>query len=264
MTKLAYDVGVNTGTDTAYYLREGYRVVGIEANPDLVRYLERRFRSEIEAGQLTLLCVGIAAEAGELEFWICDDKDEWSSFDKEIASRNGARHHSVRIPTLNFRDVLVAYGMPNFCKIDIEGNDSLCLNAFTSTNKPDSISIEMIHSEGVKQFQRLQELGYSKFKIISQSTWSQPSSFSSEIYYRAPDVIRRGVRRFERTFFGVTMDGDWKFEWGSSGAFGEKTSGSWRSYAEILAMGAYIEALWQKTKNKHPSGGDWYDIHATI
>ena len=34
--ELIYDVGMNTGDDTAYYLNRGYRVVAIEANPDLV------------------------------------------------------------------------------------------------------------------------------------------------------------------------------------------------------------------------------------
>jgi putative ABC transport system substrate-binding protein len=33
--QLIYDVGMNNGDDTAYYLRRGFRVLAIEANPDL-------------------------------------------------------------------------------------------------------------------------------------------------------------------------------------------------------------------------------------
>jgi hypothetical protein len=34
--QLIYDVGMNNGDDTAYYLRRGFRVLAIEANLDLV------------------------------------------------------------------------------------------------------------------------------------------------------------------------------------------------------------------------------------
>ena len=43
--KLVYDVGMNNGDDTAYYLRMGYRVVAFEANP--VRRRPRRSVAEL-------------------------------------------------------------------------------------------------------------------------------------------------------------------------------------------------------------------------
>ena len=33
---LVFDIGLNNGDDTAYYLHLGYRVIGVEANPLLV------------------------------------------------------------------------------------------------------------------------------------------------------------------------------------------------------------------------------------
>ncbi len=33
---LVYDIGMNNGDDTAYYLSLGFRTVAIEANPELV------------------------------------------------------------------------------------------------------------------------------------------------------------------------------------------------------------------------------------
>src|SRR5262249_5480686 len=47
---LIYDVGMNNGDDTAYYLRRGFRVVAIEPNPALVATACERFRREIETG----------------------------------------------------------------------------------------------------------------------------------------------------------------------------------------------------------------------
>ena len=66
--KLIYDVGMHNGDDTAYYLWRGFRVVAIEPNPGLVATAAERFRREIEAGELKVLNVAVAAEDGELPF----------------------------------------------------------------------------------------------------------------------------------------------------------------------------------------------------
>ena len=82
--KLIYDVGMHNGDDTAYYLWRGFRVVAIEANPELVANAANRFRSEIEAGHVKILNVGIAAEEGELPFWVCQTDSRLSSFDRHV------------------------------------------------------------------------------------------------------------------------------------------------------------------------------------
>lgn len=59
-TDLIYDVGMHLGDDTAFYLSQGFKVVGIEANPDLAATARQRFSSEIRSGQLTVVNAGIA------------------------------------------------------------------------------------------------------------------------------------------------------------------------------------------------------------
>src|SRR5262245_50303064 len=78
---------MNNGDDTAYYLRRGFRVVAIEADTCLAKCAAERFRTQISSGRLRILNIGIAAEEGELPFWICETHSEWSSFDRKIASR---------------------------------------------------------------------------------------------------------------------------------------------------------------------------------
>ena len=57
---LVYDVGMHRGEDTAYYLAKGYRVVAIEANPELVGECRERFSDAIASGKLTMprACTG--------------------------------------------------------------------------------------------------------------------------------------------------------------------------------------------------------------
>jgi hypothetical protein len=60
---LIYDVGMNNGDDTAYYLRRGFRVVAIEADPRLAKSAAERFGTQISSGQLRILNIGIAKKA---------------------------------------------------------------------------------------------------------------------------------------------------------------------------------------------------------
>ncbi len=73
---LIYDVGVNDGSDSEYYLSRGFKVVGVEASPPLAEALKAKFAKEIDRGRYTLLNVGVAEDAGIAEFWV-SDVTEW-------------------------------------------------------------------------------------------------------------------------------------------------------------------------------------------
>ncbi len=76
MDDLIYDVGMNNGDDTAYYLAKGFRVVAIEADPFLVQDVSPRFQQEITAGRLTILNVGVSDAEGTFPFYVCDTHRE--------------------------------------------------------------------------------------------------------------------------------------------------------------------------------------------
>ena len=166
--RLVYGVGVHRGDDTAYYLHKGFRVVGVEANPVMADHLRDRFRSEIASGALQLLQVGVADIEGELDFWVCDAVSEWSSFQERKASAGGKTSHPVKVRTLPFARILGQHGVPFYCKIDIEGNDHLCLEGIDAADKPQYVSVEMSLAKGDRDLSLLHALGYRKFKIISQ------------------------------------------------------------------------------------------------
>jgi FkbM family methyltransferase len=104
MSTLVYDIGLHDGRDTGHYLAEGCRVVAVDANPAMCAAAEDRFRDPIRAGQLTVINRGIAEQKGQLEFWVCDDISEWSSFHREIASRDGSRHHAIAVDCVPIMD----------------------------------------------------------------------------------------------------------------------------------------------------------------
>jgi FkbM family methyltransferase len=164
-SKLIYDVGMNKGEDTAYYLHCGYRVVAVEANPLLLDQAKRRFEKELEAGLLTVLNVGVTEHEGQFPFWVCETYSEWSSFDRSIASRDGCPHHAITIPCRSFGSILAEFGVPYYLKIDIEGNDYLCLSDLDAGDLPEYVSVE---ASGRDLIFQLRALGYKSFKCISQ------------------------------------------------------------------------------------------------
>lgn len=259
---LIYDVGVHNGDDTAYYLSRGYAVVGIEANLTLVDALKTRFTRELDAGQLTLLPVGVAETAGWLDFWVCDDHTEWSSFDPNKAALGGKTSRPVKVETRPFASIVAEFGVPHYCKVDIEGNDQLCLAGLTPETRPDYLSIELSHRTAGDDFERMIELGYSRFKIIDQSNFAPVTPMSRAVNAALPQALGTQFDRVQSKLLGTRKRGTWSFPYGSSGPFGADLPGRWRPLETALA-------IWRGIKRDDEEAGGtgigrWYDIHAAL
>jgi FkbM family methyltransferase len=258
---LIYDVGLNIGQDTAFYLSRGYKVLAIEADPVLAAAARSKFGREIQAGRLEILNVGIADRDGVADFWVCDEKPEFNSFHRTIAGRDSYSHKCIQIPVLPFAKIIERYGIPHFLKIDIEGNDMLCLDGLSSSSLPKYLSVESecpvdeacaSVEEGLRVLQKLQSLGYRKFKLIDQHTFCS-LSLPASLHHRADafgrQILRRLSARHVRDFGLVSrsllvrrrLERKFRreFPMGSSGAWGEETPGAWISYREAVRAYTY-------------------------
>src|SRR5690349_5391837 len=168
---LIYDVGMNDGDDTAYYLHEGYRVVAIEVDPGLIEQARERFAEPIRQGRLELVQAAIGPRRETAQFWICEGKSVWNSFDRQIASREGHSCHAIDVECWPFRDLLRQYGVPFYLKVDIEGHDTYCIADLEQNDLPKYVSLEM--GRELEPLFRLRDLGYSRFKLITQNDHSQ-------------------------------------------------------------------------------------------
>lgn len=256
--ELVYDVGVNDGADSAYYLFRGYRVVGIEASPVLADKLRAKFAEPIQDGRYILLDIGVAEEDGSAEFWM-SDVTEWSSFNQAIAGRNGTPHRAVPVTTRQFSSIIEQFGTPLYCKVDIEGNDQFCLTGFTADTAPRYLSIEMSHRDGGSHLDLLYDLGYRDFKIISQVTRAEAMPWLTKIYGAVPDGPKKALRAAVKLTAGVMSVDGWRFPWGSSGAFGEDTPGAWHTLDETKKLWSILKDIDERAG---ASGlGEWFDFH---
>jgi FkbM family methyltransferase len=64
MSELIYDIGMDDGDDTDFYCRKGFRVVAVEADPDLCEQATMRFASEIADGRITVINRAIVETPG--------------------------------------------------------------------------------------------------------------------------------------------------------------------------------------------------------
>jgi FkbM family methyltransferase len=274
---LIYDVGMNNGDDTAYYLHRGYRVVAVEVDPALVERARVRFASEIQAGRLEIVCKAIGPERQTAPFWICEGRSEWNSFDHAIASREGLSCHAVEVQCVPFRDLLRQYGVPSYLKIDIEGHDHYCVADLDPTDLPKYVSLEMGQMEPLF---KLRDLGYTGFKLITQNDHSQLfiDLFSTRewlkrshpsLYPLAARVAKarrqlasaRSKLRRRPSPVSPGNGNGWKFALGSSGPFGEDTPGTWQTFDDV----AYTWLTYQlgRTEYGPPGLWVWHDVHAT-
>ncbi len=49
---LIIDVGMHRGEDANYYLKRGYNVIAIDANPNIIKYVNKKFEQEVKSFKL--------------------------------------------------------------------------------------------------------------------------------------------------------------------------------------------------------------------
>jgi FkbM family methyltransferase len=251
VSTLIYDIGLHDGRDTAHYLREGARVIAVDANPAMCAVAELNFREYIRTGQLTVINCGVAEIKCQREFWVCDGVSEWSSFCRELASRNGSRHHSITVDCVPIIDIVNEFGIADYMKIDIEGNDGVCIAGLNDATAPRYISIEMDHSQGDRDIKKLFALGYRGFKVICQNnSWQQVTTDSIRFYELGPSHPL--VRSKRKPLSGRKI--------GESGPWGEETSGAWHSVDHAHSMWCELRELDERLSAA--GEGWWWDIHA--
>jgi FkbM family methyltransferase len=232
---LIFDIGMNNGDDTDFYLKKGFRVISIEAIPTLCAVAAEGFKDYVDCGKLVICNMGVSHSRGELSFFINHNHNEWSSFDRDIASR-GHPVTEIKISTATAEDFFSTFGIPYYCKIDIEGLDYAVVNTIANLKeKPRYVSFENGH---LGDFEALASAGYDSFQLVEQSAVPQMQLPSPSLE-------------------GATIT--YQFSAGASGPFGNDLPGRWWSIVETRAI---LEKHHNDLAARRTRGYDWWDLHA--
>lgn len=169
-----YDVGFNTGQDAEGYLRLGYRVIGIEADPVLAGQARICYSEALRSGQLTLIEGSISDEIRPIFYRFENSalgtvQESWVQRNRDLGAKVQA---CVETEGLNLSDVILRHGEAFYVKIDIEGSDHVALKQLAdSVHRPMYISIESSKTslrEVAWELRTLCAMGYSAFQAIPQ------------------------------------------------------------------------------------------------
>ena len=259
---------MHSGKDTEFYLRKGFDVVAIEANPALVQRARSRLGKYLAVGRLRIYEAAIADYEGEIDFFVNRQHDDWGTVSTAFAARNvrkGTENSIIRVGCTTFQRILMECGVPYYLKIDVEGVDTKCLEALMALReRPKYVSIEAGLTslrETFAELSLLWKLGYRRFKIVNQ---------------RLNSTVRCPSPPLEGTFV------DYQFDGTCSGPFGEEAPGEWMSvavtfikYRRLLMEQHYFGAgrmlhksivhkTYEKAKGEPTEKYGWYDFHAKI
>jgi FkbM family methyltransferase len=228
---LIFDIGLNTGQDAEFYLKKGFRVVAVEANPAIAEKAQERLAHF--GPQLRIVKRGIGPNDGVLPFYVSRRHHEQSTFLKEYTEGWDLGYDEIQVPVGSVIPIIAEFGTPYYMKIDIEAWDMVVLSQLKETDyRPTFISVET--GPTTDWVDALEGLGYTGFKLVNQSKNPEMTP---------PKPAKEGQ---------YTQH---VFEWGTSGLFGDEIPGEWRTSDVVRRQWrAHIDAGFPE--------GLWFDIHA--
>jgi len=234
-----FDLGMHHGRDTRFYLDKGFRVIALEANPELVAAAETAFAPEIAEGRLVIVGCALWHAAGEhIPFFLNREKDDWSSALRDWAEKGGHAAEEIEVPTTTLAELLDSYATPHYVKCDIEGADEIMVRQLLADRRrPAFVSVEAASAE-LLAF--MLAAGYDRVQIVNQALlpWAE-----------IPDPAREG-RRVE-----VRFDGH------MSGLFGhELPAGRWTDFTGAVENFLAFRDLHDRDPDL---AHGWIDFHFT-
>ncbi|HDY88864.1 MAG TPA: FkbM family methyltransferase [bacterium] len=166
---LVFDVGANIGNKTKLYLELGAKVVCFEPQNDCIGVLKRKYQHN---NDVTIEQVGLADKEGELEFFQCSLANTLSTFSRECTKEGRFAQHNFRwnkksvVPVTTLDKMIAKYGVPSFCKIDVEGFEYSVIKGLSRPIQCISFecNIELV-DQAAKSLEYLSSLGYTRFNM---------------------------------------------------------------------------------------------------
>ena len=232
--KVIIDFGANKGQNINYYLLKADIVVCVEANPKLVKEIQKNFSNHIRNKKLFIENVVVVGEKEDkkesIDFYIHKKMDVLSTL---INPNNNQDFFQAKIKSKPILEILEKYLTKNsifyFAKFDLEGYDAIAINAMLKADfYPMNISTEVHALESLEAICNSKK--YIGFKLQEGNMVSQ--------YLNLPIKTKKGIKLMN-------------FISHSAGPMGEDIPNDWLTEKSI--------------RNKlRVEGFGWKDVHATM
>lgn len=166
---LIFDIGANVGERTFVFSEISKNVISLEPNPELCDLLKSRFRKKLGVIIVNKAC---SDDFSEMDFYL-GNNHLVSTFSRKFINykkqtgKDASWNSKLSIQTLTLDYLISEFGIPDFCKIDVEGFEK---NVISGLNrKIGMISFEFNAPVFIKDslwiINKLVSLGYTSFNI---------------------------------------------------------------------------------------------------
>lgn len=199
MGSVAFDIGANHGERTAAFRSLGARVVAVEPQSACVAELRERFAREGDS--VEVVACAVAEQPGHVTLRI-NESDVLSSMAHDWIERTEASGRfeglsqwtgEERVEAVTLDALVDRYGVPDFCKVDVEGAEP---QVFSGLTRPLRVVSYEFAAEALEPalwcLGRLEELGAAAFSFTTAESadleaWSDASAMRERMNAIAAD-----------------------------------------------------------------------------
>jgi FkbM family methyltransferase len=199
---LVFDIGAHVGLYTAVFLDLGARVVAVEPQAKCVVKMKQRYGSNPD---LTIVEKGIGAAAGSLPLFIAENASVNATFSAawvrhpRLADRSW--RHQIMKPVITLEGLINTHGVPDFCKIDVEGFEHQVLCGLRKPLPALSFEFDECFFENIARcVQRLESLAPHQYNYalytgasLASRNWLNASALLSTLHVSRNGFLRGDI-----------------------------------------------------------------------
>lgn len=186
---LCFDVGSHIGNRVRAFLDCGAKVVAVEPQPNFAKLLYKFYSNN---PHFHLEETGISSKVGLETLYLSKKNPTVTSFSKTFKDKIQSHPLSddiiwdkeIKIPVSTLDELIKKYGIPEYCKLDIEGYESKALIGLSKAIPKISFEFIPINIDDsyscIEQLEKLGNYRYN-FSMVETMKFSLPKFVSSEI-----------------------------------------------------------------------------------
>jgi FkbM family methyltransferase len=193
---LCFDIGANLGSRTDTMLKLGARVVAVEPQDTCMEKLEKKYKDN---NRVSLVKKAVGEGKGKEKLMVSDVhtissmSEDWINSLKSsdmffVSSSAFEWQESIEVKVITLDQLIAEYGIPDFCKIDVEGYEYKVLSGlsrpismisfeFTPTREFTELAIDTVeHLAAIGRVEFNYTLGESV--VFDLKKWVKPEDMS--------------------------------------------------------------------------------------